>query len=264
MIKFTLHDIFGYLFPGIVTALAIVMLLCACPELTTNVLISELAGKTEPDYSKLIWPMFIMFLLISYILGTLVTSCAQKMKIMRAKKIAQVVPGFMIEKLEKRVDQILGKDWRTRKGDKDDDIFERTCDEYVLQFEKSDYYRAKVGMFFHRMDYCRGSFLAFAVLLTFGFLSFILECVSGGSIKCVVGVLYLLLMAVSAGAMYVFRERFKRFDRLRVLYIAINFLLLQNDRAPKYPEVGESGASSKGQQEEDPNQSSNPDGCKKQ
>ena len=232
MVKFTLHDIFGYLFPGMVTALAIVMLLCACPESITNVLISHLTDNAKPDNSKLIWPVFIVFLAISYVLGTLVTSLAQN--VMSAKKIAQVVPPFMIEKLEKRVDQILGKEWRKCKGDKDDDIFERTCDEYVLQFEKSDYYRAKVGMFFHRMDYYRGSSLAFAVLLLFGFLSFILECVTAGSMRCAVGLLYLLLMAGSAVAMFVFKERFRRFDRLRVLYIAINFLLLQHDKAHKY------------------------------
>ena len=91
------------------------------------------------------------------------------------------------------------------------------------------------------MDYCRGSFLAFAVLLAFSFLSFILECVSGGSIKCVVGLLYLLLMAVSAGAMFVFRERFNRFDRLRVLYIATDFLLLQHDKEEK-AEAGDTRA----------------------
>ena len=122
MIKFTIQDILGYLFPGIVTALGIVMLVCASSGLMTNGFTSLFPDKAEPDYSRLIWPVFVMLLLISSILGTLVTFCAQE--ITPAKKIAQVVPDLMIEKLEKRVDQILGKDWRTSKGDKDDDILE--------------------------------------------------------------------------------------------------------------------------------------------
>lgn len=186
MVKFTLHDIFGYLFPGFVTLAAIAIWIWPyCLPQTMQALL---------DYRDLVWPLLLIALIAAYILGTLVTSIAGK--ILFFGPMQEVLPESIKKRLRSEVTSILGKGWEEQvdrweprrelylnpllriatnlmlgtefKNIEDDEqrmhLLDRTCDEYVLQFEKGGHYLPNRDLFLYRIDYYRGSAIAFLLL----------------------------------------------------------------------------------------------------
>ena len=108
MVKFTLHDVFGYLFPGVVMVPAIGILARAFSQREFDGFMKKIFA---PDGYT--WPAFILLLFGAYILGTIVPPLAQRMK--RAKKMKDVLSDDLIDRLEDRVGQILGPGWDKEK-----------------------------------------------------------------------------------------------------------------------------------------------------
>jgi len=216
LVKFTLHDIFGYLFPGFVTLAAITI--WASPDCLSEASIQQ--------YENIIWPMLIIALVIAYILGTVVTSVAGTFLVLGPMK--EVLPESLTGRLDGAVTRILCEGWDKESDKQRSHLLDRTCDEYVLQLERKDRYLTKTEMFFYRIDYCRGSVVAFLVLGLSTFLSLVLRYGVLGTSTIAV---HLAILLVSAIAVVSFSERFKRFWRLRQYYIAINFLILHREKA---------------------------------
>ncbi|HUT04070.1 MAG TPA: hypothetical protein VM163_09290 [bacterium] len=227
MIKFTLHDIFGYLLPGIITLAALTVLSWSFCFPSHELSLSWLADQK--------WPFFALVLLLAYFLGHVV-ACIAAMS-MHYGTMEDSLPTNVADSIKLKAGDILGTRYDKASDSKAQDLLNAICDNYNLRHDKQPYREIR-EMLLYRIDFCRGLTVSFLVL-AFSFMA--RSVIPGGGFELghvkkdlnwPVVLTVIVLSLIGSSVSYV---RFRRFRRLRLTQIAAAFLVLQHERAPKYP-----------------------------
>ena len=219
-LQVTLYDIFGYLLPGTVALVAVVVVMWAVlmPAKPLKLPLTDIALAN-----------WFAAMVVAYLIGHLVQALANQLgMLLRSTEDLMLSPdreGGMSVALVAAAWARAGSIVRLYDAAMDPDLLHRICDEVVVQRGNA----SDRDLYIYREGFYRGMTIAFGLL----FLSLVVRtAIPGTALKLsgtVCCVPWLLLLSVAAamlaGAWLCFR-RYRRFGRYRVEQALVGFMVL--------------------------------------